>query len=83
MKGKAPGVRDTWRCPHGCGWLELPGREARNRHLAEHKRTDDGAKVSRRDDETVKRASLWDGVLDTYQTEGELNGWRPKQGALL
>lgn len=33
--------------------------------------------------ETVKRASLWGGVQDTYRTEAELNGFRPSQGALL
>lgn len=32
---------------------------------------------------TVKRATLFDGVTDTYQTESELNGYRPSQGALL
>lgn len=32
---------------------------------------------------TVKRASLWDGVVDTHATETELNGWRPSQGVLL
>ena len=32
---------------------------------------------------TVKRASLFDGVIDTYQTETELNGHRATQGALL
>lgn len=32
---------------------------------------------------TVKRATLFDGVVDTYQTETELNGWKPRQGALL
>lgn len=32
---------------------------------------------------TVKRATLWDGVTDTHQTEAELNGWRATQGALL
>ena len=33
--------------------------------------------------QTVKRATLFDGVLDTYQTETELNGFRETQGALL
>ncbi len=33
--------------------------------------------------ETVKRASLWHGVQDTYRTESELNGFRPTQGALF
>ncbi|MGD9934802.1 MAG: hypothetical protein AB7T37_13955 [Dehalococcoidia bacterium] len=32
---------------------------------------------------TVHRATLWDGVVDTFQTEAELNGYRPAQGALL
>lgn len=32
---------------------------------------------------TVKRATLWDGVHDTHQTERELNGWREQQGKLL
>lgn len=32
---------------------------------------------------TVKRATLWDGIVDTFATEGELNGWKPSQGALL
>lgn len=33
--------------------------------------------------ETVKRASLWDGIIETYQTETEMNGFRATQGALL
>lgn len=33
--------------------------------------------------ETVKRATLWDGVIDTHATETELNGWRQSQGVLL
>ena len=32
---------------------------------------------------TVKRATLFDGVVDTFQTEAELNGWRPSQGRML
>ena len=32
---------------------------------------------------TVRRATLFDGVLDTFQTETELNGWRPSQGRML
>ena len=32
---------------------------------------------------TVKRATLFDGVIDSYRTESELNGWKPTQGALL
>jgi len=32
---------------------------------------------------TVKRATLFDGIVDTYQTETELNGFRPTQGAML
>lgn len=36
-----------------------------------------------RPEATVKRATLWDGVSDTYQTETELNGLRASQGALL
>ena len=34
-------------------------------------------------EETVQRATLWDGVIDTHQTEAELNGFRATQGALL
>lgn len=33
--------------------------------------------------ETVKRATLFDGVLDSFQTEAELNGHRATQGKLL
>lgn len=33
--------------------------------------------------ESVKRATLFDGVVDSYQTEAELNGFRATQGALL
>lgn len=32
---------------------------------------------------TVKRATLWDGVADTFQTEAEMNGFRATQGRLL
>lgn len=32
---------------------------------------------------TVKRATLWNGVVDTFQTEAELNGFRASQGMLL
>lgn len=32
---------------------------------------------------TVKRATLFDGVVDTFQTEAELNGFRASQGMLL
>lgn len=32
---------------------------------------------------TVKRATLFDGVLDSFRTETELNGFKVKQGALL
>jgi hypothetical protein len=32
---------------------------------------------------TVKRATLFDGVVDTFQTEAELNGFRDSQGRLL
>lgn len=33
--------------------------------------------------ETVRMATLWDGVIDTFKTESELNGWKPTQGVLL
>ena len=33
--------------------------------------------------ETVKRATLFDGVIDSFQTEAELNGHRATQGKLL
>lgn len=32
---------------------------------------------------TVKRLDIFGQVHDTYQTESELNGWRPSQGRLL
>lgn len=32
---------------------------------------------------TVKRVTLFDGVVDTFATEAELNGWRPSQGRML
>lgn len=32
---------------------------------------------------TVKRATLFDGVADSFQTEAELNGHRPAQGRML
>ena len=32
---------------------------------------------------TVKHADLWGNVMDTHQTEAELNGFRASQGALL
>ncbi|MBA2708307.1 MAG: hypothetical protein H0U59_10950 [Gemmatimonadaceae bacterium] len=32
---------------------------------------------------TVKRVTLFGDVLDTYQTESELNGWRPQQRRML
>lgn len=32
---------------------------------------------------TVKRADLFGAVTDTYQTEGELNGWRATQARLF
>jgi hypothetical protein len=32
---------------------------------------------------TVKRCDLFGNVIDTYQTEAELNGWRPVNGRLF
>lgn len=32
---------------------------------------------------TVKRATLFDGVIDTYSTESELNGYKPTQGRMI
>lgn len=32
---------------------------------------------------TVKRVDLFGNVTDTYATEGELNGWREQQSALV
>jgi hypothetical protein len=32
---------------------------------------------------TVQRADLFGNIIDTHQTESELNGWKPKQGVLL
>jgi len=77
-------VADTWQCPHGCGWLEQPRTRQqtwRNAHNASHQQEQERERTPRT--ETVKRASLWDGVLDTYATETELNGFRPSQGAFL
>ena len=73
-------IRDTWKCPECREWVELPLREQQRfkaSHLGECRDT-----MSRRPVATVKRATLWDGVEDTYQTEAELNGFRARQGAL-
>jgi len=32
---------------------------------------------------TVKKLDIFGNVIDTFQTEGELNGWRPTQGSLF
>ena len=32
---------------------------------------------------TVKRVDLYGNVVDTHQTEAELNGFRPSQGRML
>lgn len=34
-------------------------------------------------EETVKRAALWGGCVETYRTETEINGWRATQGLLM
>lgn len=39
--------------------------------------------VVAREPETVKRADLFGNVLDTFATEGELNGYRESQGRML
>lgn len=73
-------------CPVCREWVALPLR--RQQEFRETHKRRCGEQASRRPGEnresaTVKKSSLWDGVFDTYQTEGELNGWRPSQGALL
>lgn len=32
---------------------------------------------------TVQRVDLWGNLIDTHQTEAELNGFRPTQGRML
>lgn len=56
--------------PDTCGWCaESPYREARADERAQRA--------------TVKRGRLWGEPEETYQTEGELNGWRASQGRLM
>lgn len=41
------------------------------------------SEVARTLPQTVKRVDLFGNVIDTYATEGELNGWREQQSALV
>lgn len=92
----APTMPDTRRCPLCRTWIPMGIRHQRqtlNAHIkacrdfADEKRRDDASDAGRWEaytaPETVKRITLDGAVIDTYQTEGELNGWKPKQGALL
>lgn len=70
----------TTLCDAGCSRIATtPGADGAD-YCPECYRASKGG---RREVPTVKRASLWDGVVDTFATEAELNGFRPSQGGLL
>lgn len=96
MSGSLDRIANAQQCPYCRQWITLPLRRARaafdahkrqcqtpaERAAANHDRTETIAALTEAA-ATVKRASLWDGVQDTHQTEAELNGFRATQGALL
>ena len=74
----------TTLCDAGCSRVATtPGADGADYCPECYKASKRGRKEVRPRTETVKRASLWDGVQDTYRTESELNGFRPTQGALI
>lgn len=84
----APRMADTRRCPFCEQWVPMPARfahKAFNAHKAHcitsHECTTECSTPA--STATVKRADLFGNVIDTHQTEAELNGFRPTQGALL
>lgn len=91
---QCPHCREWIVSPHGRRELDAHIRQCparvqltREERQQDEQRAENAATLSGMGDgpdvATIQRASLWDGVIETYATETELNGWRPAQGRML